>query len=81
MLKSRTKSEPGSPAGSTTSNGSSSGGGGGGSIGGSAVCPLRGALAGNGGLTTDEHGKAYPSISAAYWLPAPSPTPYQVPGK
>lgn len=79
MLKSRTKSGPGSP-GSTTSNGSSPGGGGGvGSNG--AVCPLRGSLAGGGGLTTDEHGKAYPSISAAYWLPAPSPTPYQVPGK
>ncbi|XP_055595790.1 uncharacterized protein LOC129746246 isoform X2 [Uranotaenia lowii] len=23
--------------------------------------------------------KAYPTISAAYWLPAPTPTPYQVP--
>lgn len=24
--------------------------------------------------------KQYPSISAAYWLPATNPTPYQVPG-
>lgn len=24
---------------------------------------------------------AYPSISAAYWLPAPNPTPYMVPGE
>lgn len=25
--------------------------------------------------------KHYPSISAAYWLPAPNPTPYLLPGK
>ena len=24
---------------------------------------------------------AYPSISAAYWLPAPNTTPYLLPGK
>lgn len=24
--------------------------------------------------------KAYPSISAAYWLPAPNATPYLLPG-
>lgn len=32
-------------------------------------------------LTTGSPPKQlYPSISAAYWLPAPSPTPYLVPG-
>lgn len=79
MLKSRTKS-PGSPGSTTTtgSNGSSPGGGSGVDRGASLICPLRGSLAAAG--MTDEHGKAYPSISAAYWLPAPSPTPYQVPG-
>ena len=28
-----------------------------------------------------ESPKHYPSISAAYWLPAPNPTPYLLPGK
>lgn len=30
---------------------------------------------------TSPNGTSYPSISAAYWLPAPSPTPYLIPGK
>uniref|UniRef100_A0A4Y0BIH6 RRM domain-containing protein n=1 Tax=Anopheles funestus TaxID=62324 RepID=A0A4Y0BIH6_ANOFN len=42
-------------------------GGGGGGVG--PICPLR----------NEESSKSYPSISAAYWLPAPTPTPYQVP--
>lgn len=29
---------------------------------------------------TTNGGGAYPSISAAYWLPAPNPTPYLLPG-
>ncbi|XP_055637693.1 uncharacterized protein LOC129776208 isoform X3 [Toxorhynchites rutilus septentrionalis] len=41
------------------------------------ICPLRGSGGGGG---EESCSKAYPSISAAYWLPAPSPTPYQVPG-
>jgi hypothetical protein len=28
----------------------------------------------------DSQGKLYPSISAAYWLPASNPTPYLLPG-
>lgn len=30
---------------------------------------------------TQSNGSAYPSISSAYWQPAPNPTPYLVPGK
>lgn len=29
---------------------------------------------------TQSNGTAYPSISSAYWQPAPNPTPYLVPG-
>ncbi len=29
---------------------------------------------------THSNGSAYPSISSAYWQPAPNPTPYLVPG-
>lgn len=29
---------------------------------------------------TQSNGSAYPSISSAYWQPAPNPTPYLVPG-
>uniref|UniRef100_A0A8W7PIF6 Uncharacterized protein n=1 Tax=Anopheles coluzzii TaxID=1518534 RepID=A0A8W7PIF6_ANOCL len=45
------------------------GGVGGGGAGVGPICPLR----------NEESAKSYPSISAAYWLPAPTPTPYQVP--
>ncbi|KFB39923.1 CUGBP Elav-like family member 2-like isoform X5 [Anopheles sinensis] len=47
------------------------GGGGGGGAGVGPICPLR----------NEESSKSYPSISAAYWLPAPTPTPYQVPAR
>ncbi|XP_058814550.1 uncharacterized protein LOC131678417 [Topomyia yanbarensis] len=72
VLPNRTKS-PGSPA----SNGSG--------LSSTAICPLRGlGGAGGGGSISEDgivgSGKSYPSISAAYWLPAPSATPYQVPG-
>lgn len=70
MMKSRTKS-PGSP-GSNGSTGLSSPG---------PICPLRGlGGVGGGAAAGSEDSKAYPSISAAYWLPAPTPTPYHVPG-
>lgn len=36
--------------------------------------------AGSPGSTGSSSG-IYPSISAAYWLPAPNPTPYMLPGK
>ena len=32
-------------------------------------------------LTCESQSKAYPSISAAYWLPTPNSTPYLLPGK
>lgn len=31
-------------------------------------------------ITCDSHGRHYPSISAAYWLPASNTTPYLLPG-
>lgn len=31
-------------------------------------------------LVCDSHGRHYPSISAAYWLPASNTTPYLLPG-
>lgn len=31
-------------------------------------------------VSCDSYGKHYPSISAAYWLPAPNTTPYLLPG-
>uniref|UniRef100_A0A182VDK7 Uncharacterized protein n=1 Tax=Anopheles merus TaxID=30066 RepID=A0A182VDK7_ANOME len=55
----------------TKSPSSPCGGVGGGGAGVGPICPLR----------NEESAKSYPSISAAYWLPAPTPTPYQVPGK
>ncbi|XP_062705212.1 CUGBP Elav-like family member 2 isoform X5 [Aedes albopictus] len=69
QVANRTKS-PGSP-GSNGSTGLSSPG---------PICPLRGlGGVGGGAAAGSEDSKAYPSISAAYWLPAPTPTPYHVP--
>ncbi|XP_065078447.1 CUGBP Elav-like family member 1 isoform X4 [Ochlerotatus camptorhynchus] len=67
QVTNRTKS-PGSP-GSNGSGLSSPG----------PICPLRGLISSGGGGAANEDSKAYPSISAAYWLPAPTPTPYHVP--
>jgi hypothetical protein len=38
------------------------------------------AVTAGGAVACDSHGKHYPSISAAYWLPAPNTTPYLLPG-
>ncbi|XP_035782303.1 CUGBP Elav-like family member 1 isoform X4 [Anopheles albimanus] len=65
-MKSRTKS-PSSPCAGVGVVGGAGGVGGGGGVG--SICPLR----------NEDSNKSYPSISAAYWLPAPTPTPYQVP--
>lgn len=35
----------------------------------------------NHGIIGSGGGSLYPSISAAYWLPAPNPTPYLLPGE
>lgn len=69
---------------SAPSNGTANvGGGGGGGVGGTSPTSMSvtSGSSPNGSTGSNNGTGLYPSISAAYWLPAPNPTPYLLPGE